>query len=147
MAGGGPPRMCWPCLRCLLMPPSSTEEVTDADHTVEEWQGFDQARHETFVRDFWQKRPLLIRNAFPKATVGCGVDRRALFEWAKSEDVETRLVRLMVPQNAPTLSHEVFNPRSWTTEFGPLYFEEDELEQDLQGSRLWWAYRGRRLGV
>jgi 50S ribosomal protein L16 3-hydroxylase len=43
-----------------------------------------------FMRDFWQRRPLLIRNAFPGFAPP--VARDALFELARRDDVESRLV-------------------------------------------------------
>lgn len=44
-----------------------------------------------FLRDYWQKRPLLVRQAVPGFT---GVlDRAALFSLACNEDVESRLVQ------------------------------------------------------
>jgi 50S ribosomal protein L16 3-hydroxylase len=46
---------------------------------------------QTFMKRYWQKKPLLIRQAIPGFTPL--VDRAALFELAASEDVESRLIR------------------------------------------------------
>lgn len=43
-----------------------------------------------FMREYWQRRPLLIRAAFPRLTPP--VDRARLFALAAREDVESRLV-------------------------------------------------------
>jgi len=43
-----------------------------------------------FLRDYWQKRPLLIRAAFPAADLA--YDRADLFALAQNPDVESRLV-------------------------------------------------------
>jgi len=43
-----------------------------------------------FMRDAWQRRPLLIRNAFPGFVPP--VSRAALFELARRDDVESRLI-------------------------------------------------------
>ncbi len=45
---------------------------------------------ETFMRSYWQKKPLLIRQAVPKMTPL--LTRQALFALAQSQDVESRLV-------------------------------------------------------
>ena len=43
-----------------------------------------------FMRDYWQKKPLLIRQAIPG--MQALISRKALFELASEEDVESRLV-------------------------------------------------------
>ncbi len=43
-----------------------------------------------FMQEYWQKKPLLIRQAIPGFTPP--VDRRALFELADQDDVESRLI-------------------------------------------------------
>lgn len=45
----------------------------------------------TFMREYWQKKPLLIRQAIPNFQPL--VSRSTLFEWAQQEDVESRLVQ------------------------------------------------------
>lgn len=44
-----------------------------------------------FLRDYWQKKPLLVRNAIPDFS-GL-IEPQALFELAEDEDVQARLVR------------------------------------------------------
>ncbi|MBS0446187.1 MAG: cupin domain-containing protein [Proteobacteria bacterium] len=46
---------------------------------------------QTFMRRHWQRRPLLVRQAFPGGLPL--IDRRALFALAARDDVESRLVR------------------------------------------------------
>lgn len=46
---------------------------------------------QTFMKRYWQKKPLLIRQAIPQFKPL--LDRAALFELAASEDVESRLIR------------------------------------------------------
>ena len=43
-----------------------------------------------FLRDYWQKRPLLIRAAFPADRLPC--NRADLFALARNPHVESRLV-------------------------------------------------------
>jgi len=45
---------------------------------------------EQFMRRYWQKKPLLIRQAVPG--VKSPIDRTALFELASQDDVESRLI-------------------------------------------------------
>ena len=49
-----------------------------------------------FMRDYWQKRPLLIRNALPLVAASgaplAPVTPAQLFELASRDDVESRLV-------------------------------------------------------
>lgn len=45
---------------------------------------------ERFLREYWQRRPLLVRGAFPQFSPPVG--RRRLFELAASEEVESRLI-------------------------------------------------------
>jgi 50S ribosomal protein L16 3-hydroxylase len=45
----------------------------------------------TFMREYWQKKPLLIRQAIPNFQPL--VSRTALFAWAEQDDVESRLVQ------------------------------------------------------
>jgi len=57
-----------------------------------------------FMRDYWQRQPVVIRNAFPAFRPP--VDRAKLFAWARDPEVESRLVT-------------AFN-RRWTLQHGPL---------------------------
>lgn len=45
---------------------------------------------ERFLREYWQRRPLLVRGAFPEFSPPVG--RRRLFELAASDEVESRLI-------------------------------------------------------
>jgi len=47
---------------------------------------------ETFMRRYWQKKPLLIRQAMPG--IEPILSRQQLFALAESEDVESRLVSI-----------------------------------------------------
>ena len=64
-----------------------------------------------FLRDYWQKKPLLLRNALPSPLTE--PDRDALFLLAGEENIESRLV----------LEH---GERPWEVHFGP--FTGPELE-------------------
>lgn len=57
-----------------------------------------------FLRDYWQKKPLLVRNAFPN--FGGALDRDGLLDLAARDDVESRCV-----------AHDA---TSWDVEFGPF---------------------------
>jgi len=57
-----------------------------------------------FMRDVWQRKPLLIRNAFPGFTPP--VTRDELFELARRDDTESRLVTK--------------NDGRWSLQHGPL---------------------------
>ncbi len=53
-----------------------------------------------FMRRYWQKKPLLIRQAWPQVTPP--IDRATLFQLAAQDDVESRLiVRQMADADAP----------------------------------------------
>jgi len=58
-----------------------------------------------FMRDAWQRRPLLIRNAFPGFVPP--VSRDALFELARRDDVESRLIARV--------------GRRWSMKHGPVH--------------------------
>lgn len=47
---------------------------------------------ETFMRKHWQKKPLLVRGAFPQFAQACPIPRDDLFALADSQDVESRMV-------------------------------------------------------
>ena len=53
-----------------------------------------QISPQTFMKRYWQKKPLLIRQAIPQFKPL--LDRAALFELTASEDVESRLIRKLV---------------------------------------------------
>jgi len=60
-----------------------------------------------FMKRHWQKRPLLVRAAWPQGMAG--IDRAKLFEMAMSDDVESRLIKRM--KGRWTLSHGPFTRR------------------------------------
>lgn len=59
---------------------------------------------EEFLRDFWQKKPLVIRGAL--RDVGSPMTREDVFEWVGNDDVESRLVH--------------YCNHRWTLERGPF---------------------------
>lgn len=61
---------------------------------------------ETFLADYWQKQPLLIRNALP--AFSCPISPDELAGLACEEEVESRLIL------------ERDGPAPWTVEYGPL---------------------------
>ncbi len=61
-----------------------------------------------FLREYWQRRPLLVRGAFPKFSPPVG--RRRLFELAASDEVESRLIAR--ERTRWTLRHGPFARRS-----------------------------------
>ncbi|WP_306308178.1 cupin domain-containing protein [Sulfuriferula thiophila] len=71
-----------------------------------------------FLRDYWQKQPLLVRNAIPEFT-GL-IDPAALFELAGNEDVEARLVRQKT--------------KGWDLQHGP--FDESDFKAK-RGGAVW----------
>jgi len=64
---------------------------------------------EQFLRDYWQKKPLLIRQAFP--TFKGLLDPQELIELACSDDVQARLVRQM--RGKWKLQHSPFEPEDF----------------------------------
>ncbi|MFZ2542093.1 MAG: cupin domain-containing protein [Gallionella sp.] len=62
-----------------------------------------------FLRDYWQKKPLLIRQAFPQ--FGDLLDRRQLLELACAEDVQARLVTQF--RGKFELHHAPFEPEDF----------------------------------
>lgn len=70
-----------------------------------------------FMKRHWQKKPLLVRQAMPG--VRPPVDRRALFEMAERDDVESRLIVQHMPKAAGKLAKtKVQTP--WQLKHGPL---------------------------
>ena len=57
-----------------------------------------------FLREYWQKKPVLVRSAMPE--LEALVDRNALIELAGRDDVESRLVAR--------------HGRTWRVEHGPF---------------------------
>jgi hypothetical protein len=56
--------------RCTSLLKAAAVVITAGDDytpaaAADVWQGFGPEDHERFLADYWQKRPLLIRQAFP----------------------------------------------------------------------------------
>ena len=66
------PVLCFSARRRMLGPsrvrePSNRPELAAPEIEVGEWLGpWNATVHDVFMRDFWQKRPLLVRGAFPE---------------------------------------------------------------------------------
>ncbi|MFL6678272.1 MAG: cupin domain-containing protein, partial [Burkholderiaceae bacterium] len=77
-----------------------------------------------FMRDVWQKRPLLIRNALPLAgadgTPLSPVTPAQLFELASRDDVESRLVIQEAPRGKAKSRAKAPSPDGWRLEHGPF---------------------------
>ncbi|MBC7489708.1 MAG: cupin domain-containing protein, partial [Glaciimonas sp.] len=69
-----------------------------------------------FLRDYWHKKPLLIRQAVPAFTPLLSVE--ALFEMAARDDVESRLVTHFKQEwkveNGPVTSLPLSSKKDWT---------------------------------
>jgi 50S ribosomal protein L16 3-hydroxylase len=70
---------------------------------------------EQFMKRYWQKKPLLIRQAVPG--VRPPVDRATLFEMAGRDDVESRLI---VQQPTAARGKKPGAPADWTLRHGPM---------------------------
>lgn len=70
----------------MLMTPSAVARCL-ADEPLP-WLG--GLRPSEFLRDYWQKKPLLVRNAFP--ALGELLEPEELLELAETDDVESRLI-------------------------------------------------------
>ena len=69
-----------------------------------------------FMREYWQRKPLLIRAALPASTLP--IDRARLFELARNEQAESRLItafdRRRVLQHGPFLRLPSIHRARWT---------------------------------
>jgi hypothetical protein len=72
-----------------------------------EWSSWTAADQATFLRDFWQQRPLLVRGAFPALASAPAAPPELLAELACEPDAASRLVRGDVVQHGP-LDPEAF---------------------------------------
>ncbi len=81
-----------------------------------------------FMRKYWQKKPLLIRQAVPG--IASPIDRASLFDLAGQDGVESRLI-VKAPSaqptkattsviSAPSSSQKAPDPAAWTLEHGPV---------------------------
>ena len=90
---------------------------------------------QVFMRDYWQKKPLLIRQAIPNMQPL--ITRQALFELAAQSDVESRLVTGDGVQQPWQLRTGPFKPRQlsslklspWTLLVQGADFHSDALAQ------------------
>lgn len=69
-----------------------------------------------FMRDYWQKKPLLIRQAIPGVT--SPIERSKLFALAESEDVESRLI--VKTDGAAKKSKKAGTDAGWRLSHGPM---------------------------
>ncbi len=92
----------------------------------------------TFLRDYWQKHPLLVRRAVPGFS---GVlDRRALFSLAGLDDVESRLIQRSSGRSKWRVWHGPFSQRdlsalparSWTLLVNGVNFRSPGADALLQ---------------
>jgi 50S ribosomal protein L16 3-hydroxylase len=86
---------------------------------VFEIDGWHSSFADTFMAEYWQKKPLLVRRAFPRGFLD--LDLADLVELATLDDVESRL---LVKKSA----------RRWSKEYGP--FAKEDLES-LQSTGNW----------
>ena len=70
---------------------------------------------DTFMRRHWQKKPLLVRQAWPGVTPPLA--RSGLFDLAGQDDVESRLVQRDVQRDVP---YKVSAASAWRVRQGPL---------------------------
>ncbi|CAM9796798.1 unnamed protein product [Heterosigma akashiwo] len=89
-----------------------------------EWDSFGPERHQEFLDHFWQKRPLLIRNAFPDWEPLVTPDQLAGL--ACAEDVESRIITEEIG-----LGTEEQEGTLWELDHGPF---EEELFEELGDS-------------
>lgn len=73
---------------------------------ADEIDGWHQSFIPTFLEKYWQKRPLLVRNAFPTLIQDIDLTEEDFFALAQDEDVETRLFQ--------------YHRGKWLKEYGPF---------------------------
>ncbi|CAM9240657.1 unnamed protein product, partial [Phaeothamnion confervicola] len=97
--------------------------------TIEEWKGWSDADVDTFMRNYWQRKPLLIRQAFPGCSNGGTplVSKEELLNLACAEDVESRIIQGFV---APPGGEA-----RWQLSSGP--FEEADFSRVFFGKVPW----------
>lgn len=100
----------------------------------------------TFLRDYWQKRPLLVRQAIPG--FGGALGTRALFALARREDVESRLISAGARGSGWRVRHGPFErhdlsalpARNWTLLVNGVNFRSRRADALLQRfSFIPWA--------
>ncbi len=79
----------------------------------------DQLSLETFLKDYWQKRPLILKNVFKKSDFP--VRRNEIFELASRYDLVSRVIQ---PSG---------EDKPWVVSEGP--FEKKELMRHIEGTQ------------
>lgn len=97
----------------LAKTPQAQAGVPDIDQISPLLGGMSPAR---FMRDYWQKKPLLIRQAIPG--VQPPIERSKLFALAESEDVESRLI--VKTDGAVKKTKKVGVDAGWKLSHGPM---------------------------
>lgn len=91
-----------------------------------------------FLRDYWHKKPLLIRQAFPDFTPL--LSRDDLFRMAQSEDVESRLITHFKQkwnmQNGPVDSLPAITQKQWTLLIQGVNLHDDKADDLLRQFRF-----------
>lgn len=91
-----------------------------------------------FMRDYWHKKPLLIRQALPGFTPL--LSRDALFELAAHDDVESRLITCFKQQwrmqNGPIAKLPPTNQLAWTLLVQGVNFHDDAVDLLLRQFRF-----------
>jgi 50S ribosomal protein L16 3-hydroxylase len=93
---------------------------------------------EQFLAEYWQKKPLLIRQAIPNFTPI--LSSNELFEMAKDEDVESRLICCFDQhwdmQNGPLTSIPVKQKKDWTLLIQGVNLQNEKADQLLRQFRF-----------
>jgi 50S ribosomal protein L16 3-hydroxylase len=91
-----------------------------------------------FFRKYWQKKPLLIRNAIPEMRPL--LDREALFSLAAGEDVESRLItnfrQQWKMQQGPLNTLPSITQKNWTLLVQGVNLHDDQADQLLHQFRF-----------
>lgn len=140
-----PSRRPQPRLKCPLGASSFSRHFTETvslPGPPAEWTGgLTPDKHVLFLRDFWQRKPLLIRQAFDPAVAVVGPSE--LLALACDDMVTSRLIehrpRLQSEGDKKEDEEEDEYDSEWTVRHGPFDaedFEEEEKEEE-KGRRTW----------
>ena len=101
---------------------SVTRLHSTASSVADELHGWDTSQVNTFLETYWQKRPVLIRQAFPaiEDDIRC-LTEADFFELSQDEDVESRTL--------------VKDGDDWTKEYGP--FDRKYLRKLASNKQYW----------
>lgn len=83
---------------------------------IDEVSAWQPAAYDSFLSNYWQKRPLLVRNACPNVTNLFGLDRQDYFALAQDDDVDSRVIQRSCKGRKV----------KWNKTYGP--FEQNYLE-------------------